>query len=94
MNILTKNTNIIHRLYMDYPENLKGISIVGNDLVLNGDHRVDISNYDISGLLDGENPFFDEIQKLSPQDIFRIIRLHVMYLESMNIYKGGEPNEQ
>jgi hypothetical protein len=93
MNILAKNTNIIHRLYMDYPENLKGISVEGNDLVLNGSQRVDISKYDIATLLDGENPFFDEIQDLTPQDIFRIIRLHVMYLDSKNTNEGGEPND-
>lgn len=93
MNILNKNTNIIHRLCMDYPENLKGISVVGSDLVLNGNQKVDISNYDISSLMDGENLFFDEIQDLTPQDVFRIIRLHVMYLESMNVGESGEHNE-
>ena len=35
----------------------------------------------------------DEIQDLTPQDVFRIIRLHVMYLDSMNTDEGGEPND-
>ena len=73
--IVQKNMNTLHSMYMEHPDSMRGLTAEGSFLVL-GDKKVDISNFDISSLFDGVNPFMDSLNELAPEDVFKIIRLH------------------
>ena len=81
MDILEVNRNTLANLYEQYPENFKDLSLDGNDLVYNGE-RIDISNFNINDLLSGESMFTTSLSVLSSEDIFRIIRLHALTINS------------
>ena len=75
--ILQKNMNTLHAMYMEHPDSMRGLTADGNMLVL-GDNKVDISQFDISSLMNGVNPFMDSLSELAPEDVFKIIRLHAL----------------
>lgn len=81
MDILEVNKYTLANLYDQFPESFKGLSLDGNNLVYNGE-KVDISKFNINDLLSSETNFAVSLSVLSPEDIFKIIRLHSLYLES------------
>lgn len=81
MNILEVNRETLANLYEQYPENFKDLSLDGKDLVYNGE-RIDISNFNINDLLSDETMFLSSLSVLSSEDIFKIIRLHAITINS------------
>ncbi len=81
MDILEVNRYTLANLYDQFPESFKSLSLEGNRLVYNGE-SVDISKFNINDLLSGETSFAASLSVLSSEDIFKIIRLHAIHLES------------
>lgn len=81
MNTLDVNINILRNLYEQYPESFRGLGLDGNKLTYNG-VGVDISNFNINDLLSGNQNFFASLSVLSAEDIFKIIRLHALKMDS------------
>ena len=81
MSILENNRNVLSQLWHQYPENLEGLSLEGNNLIYKGE-RIDISNFDIAKLLNNQSLFLEQMSVLSAEDIFRIIRLHAVLSNS------------
>lgn len=81
MNILEVNRYTLANLYDQFPESFKNLSLDGNNLVYNGE-TVDISKFNINDLLSGETNFAASLSVLSSEDIFKIVRLHAIHLES------------
>lgn len=81
MNTLDVNINILKNLYEQYPESFRGLGLDGNKLTYNGE-GVDISNFNINDLLSGNQNFFASLSVLSAEDIFKIIRLHALKMDS------------
>lgn len=81
MNTLDVNINILRNLYEQYPESFRGLGLDGNKLTYNGE-GVDISNFNINDLLSGNQNFFASLSVLSAEDIFKIIRLHALKMDS------------
>ena len=97
MNILEVNRNTLASLYEQFPDSFEGLSIQGEYLVL-GNEACDISNFNIYDLIDGNNSFSANLDSLTAEDVFRIIRLHTISLESkdkneekLNIMKFENP---
>lgn len=81
MNTLDVNLNILRNLYEQYPESFRGLGMDGNKLTYNGE-GVDISNFNIDDLLSGNQNFFASLSVLNAEDIFKIIRLHALKMDS------------
>ena len=81
MNILENNRKILSQLWQQYPENLEGLSLEGNNLIYNGE-GIDISSFNIGEILNGQSLFSEQISVLSAEDIFKIIRLHAALTNS------------
>lgn len=81
MDILEINRNTLANLYDQFPESFKDLNLEGNNLVYNG-QSIDISKFNINDLLGGETHFAASLSVLSSEDIFKIIRLHALHLES------------
>ncbi|MGN1371646.1 MAG: hypothetical protein ACI4XM_05185 [Candidatus Coprovivens sp.] len=92
MNILEVNKYTLANLYEEYPESFKDLRLDGNYLVYNGE-KTDISKFNINDLLSGETNFAASLSVLSSEDIFKIIRLHALHLESIN-NKKKDNNER
>lgn len=84
MNILENNMETLASLYDQFPNSFKDITMDGKYLVYNGE-KVDISGFNIKDLLSDENTFASALSGLSPEDVFRIIRLHAMFINSKGI---------
>lgn len=81
MNIIEINKQTLFNLYEQFPESFKGLTLNGNNLVYQG-NEIDISNFNINDLLSTESSFASSLSVLSPEDIFKIIRLHALKIES------------
>ena len=81
MEILEVNRNTLANLYEQFPESFKDLNMSGKYLIYNGE-TVDISEFNINDLLGGDNAFSSSLDGLSSEDIFRIIRLHAVFLHS------------
>lgn len=93
MNILEINISTLANLYEQFPENFKDLSMSDNFLVYNGE-RVDISKFNINDLLGSETAFAASLSVLSSEDIFKIIRLHAIHIESkLDIQKKDNANK-
>lgn len=79
MDILEINRETLYRLYNQFSNSFNGLSLDGNYLVYNNE-KVDISNFNINDLLSGETRFTASLDLLSPEDVFKIIRLHATLL--------------
>ncbi len=97
MNILEVNRNTLASLYEQFPDTFEGLSIQGEYLVL-GNEACDISSFNIYDLIEGNNTFSANLDSLTAEDVFRIIRLHTISLESkdkneerLNIMKVENP---
>lgn len=77
MNIIEINKQTLYNLYEQFPESFKGLSLEGKDLIYKNE-RIDISNFNINDLLTSETSFSSSLSVLAPEDIFKIIRLHVL----------------
>ena len=81
MNILEVNRQTLANLYEQFPESFKGLRIEGNYLAF-GREYCDISHFNIYDLIEGNSNFAANLENLTAEDIFRIIRLHTLSLES------------
>lgn len=81
MDILQINKQTLYNLYEQFPESFKGLSLEGNDLIYKNE-RIDISNFNINDLLTSEISFSSSLSVLAPEDIFKIIRLHALKINS------------
>ena len=81
MNILEINLKTLGDLYEQFPESFKDLSMNGNYLVYK-EEQVDISKFNINDLLGSETAFAASLSVLTSEDIFRIIRLHAIQIES------------
>ena len=97
MNILEVNRGALANLYEQFPESFKGLRIQGQYLVY-GQESCDISKFNIYDLINGSQNFSANLDTLTAEDIFRIIRLHTLSLESkdkneekLNIIKQENP---
>ena len=97
MNILEVNRGALANLYEQFPESFKGLRIQGQYLVYGGE-SCDISKFNIYDLINGSPNFSANLDTLTAEDIFRIIRLHTLSLQSkdkneekLNIIKQENP---
>ena len=79
MDTLEVNTNTLSVLYDGCPEAFEGITLEGNYLLYDGE-KIDISEFNINDLISDDNSFASSLHSLKPEDVFRIIRLHVNLL--------------
>ena len=93
MDTLSVNANTLAVLYEQSPTSFDGITLEGNMLKYNGE-EVDISEFNINDLLTDNNNFAASLGSLSPEDVFKIIRLHATLLGNTNtVTKGKEQTE-
>lgn len=92
MNILEVNRNTLANLYEQYPESFNGLSMDDKYLIFNGE-SCDISNFNINDLLNGDTNFVASLSVLSPEDIFKIIRLHSLKINSDLVYDQKDKKE-
>jgi hypothetical protein len=82
MAIIDDNRKILANLYESFPESLNGLNLDGNNLV-NGTEQVDISDFNLNDLIYGENQaFVSSLGELKPEDVFKIIRVHALLMNS------------
>lgn len=81
MEIIDINRNTLANLYEQFPESFKGLELKGNDLIY-GNESIDISKFNINDLLSDTTQFAASLSVLSAEDIFRIIRIHAMMINS------------
>ncbi len=95
MEILEVNRNTLANLYEQFPESFKDLNMSSKYLIYNGE-TVDISEFNINDLLGGDNAFSSSLDGLSSEDIFRIIRLHAVFLQSKkkDVLKKKNNNEE
>ena len=92
MNILEVNANTLAVLYEQSPQSFEGITLDGKLLKFNSD-EVDISGFNINDLLADNNNFAASLGSLSPEDVFKIIRLHATLLGGSTITRGPAKDE-
>lgn len=92
MNTLEVNANTLAVLYEQSPQSFDGITLDGKMLKYK-DEEVDISNFNINDLLTDNNNFAASLGSLSPEDVFKIIRLHATLLNSNTITRGPAKDE-
>ena len=73
-------------------EALTALAIDGDELVY-GNRRVNISKFDIELLMGDSLPFESQLTTLTPEDVFKIISLHAITLESKGLEKEETKNE-
>ena len=93
MDILEINTNILAALYEQCPQSIEGITLDGNMLKYNGE-EVDISGFNLNDLLADNNSFAASLSNLSPEDVFKIIRLHATLLGNGNTITRGSAKDE
>lgn len=76
------NENTLKMLQEMNPQ-LMDITIKGNMLFYK-DKSVDISNFSISELTSDESPLVNDISSLSSEDVFNIINIHALVIETKN----------
>lgn len=81
MNVLEVNRYALATLYEQFPDSFKGLRIQGEYLVL-GKESCNISKFNIYDLINGSTSFSANLDNLNAEDIFKIIRLHSLSLES------------
>ncbi len=81
MNILEVNRYALATLYEQFPDTFKGLRIQGEYLVL-GKESCNISKFNIYDLINGNTSFSANLDSLTAEDVFKIIRLHCLSLES------------
>ena len=93
MEILDINAHTLAALYDQSPQSFDGITLDGKMLRYK-DEEVDISRFNINDLLDSNNSFMASLNALSPEDVFKIIRLHATLLGNSNtVTRGPEKDE-
>lgn len=93
MDTLSVNANTLAVLYKQSPSSFDGITLEGSMLKYNGE-EVNISGFNINDLLADNNNFAASLESLSPEDVFKIIRLHATLLGNNNtVAKGKEQTE-
>ena len=93
MNTLEVNANTLAVLYEQSPTSFNGITLDGNMLKYNGE-EVDISGFNINDLLADNNNFASSLGSLSPEDVFKIIRLHATLLGNTSTITRGKAKEE
>ena len=74
-------------------DGFKELRIDGNDLVFNS-QKVDISKFSIYDLLDGSSVFSSALADLTSQEIFDIIRIHAIKINSTTPLKKDEEEKK
>ena len=93
MNIIEVNRNTLAALYEKNSSSFDGITLDGN-MLKHGNEEVDISKYNINDLLTDNENFAASLGSLSPEDVFKIIRLHATLLgTSKGITRGPAKSE-
>ena len=80
MNIIDANIKLLNELKRF--DGFRELDIVGNDFVFKN-QKIDISNFSIYDLLDGQSLFGSALADLTSQEIFDIIRIHAMHINSI-----------
>ena len=93
MNTLSVNANTLAVLYEQSPTSFEGITLEGKMLKYR-DEEVDISEFNINDLLTDNNNFASSLGSLSPEDVFKIIKLHATLLESLTISRETTKEEE
>ncbi|MBR6133713.1 MAG: hypothetical protein IKQ29_03225 [Bacilli bacterium] len=91
MSIIDENIKAINNLKQF--DGFKLLSVDGNDLVYNN-QRVDISNFSIYELLDGASLFSSALADLTSQEIFDIIRIHAVKINSAGPLKKDDEEKK
>ena len=81
MNILEINRNTLANLYEQFPETFEGLRIQGEYLVF-GNEACDIAHFNLYDLIEGNNSFSASLDSLTAEDVFKIIRLHTIAIQS------------
>lgn len=84
MKIIDINRNTLYNLYEQYPNSFNGISLEEDYLIYQGE-AVNISKFNINNLLNEKTSFAAALNTLSPEEIFRIIELHVVFLTKVGL---------
>ena len=94
MDTLSVNANTLAMLYERCPQSFDGITL-DDKMLKYKDEEVDISSFNINDLLSDPNSHFAaSLDTLSPEDVFKIIRLHAVLLGgSKTITRGPEKDE-
>ena len=80
MNYTQKNMNTLAAM-QSINSALSDLKIEGDELVYNG-QRVNISKFDMSLLMGDQLPFESQLANLTPEDVYKIISLHAVTMES------------
>ncbi len=91
MSVIDENIKAINNLKQF--DGFKLLSIEGNDLVYNN-QRVDISRFNIYELLDGTSLFSSALADLTSQEIFDIIRIHAVRINSAGPLKKDDEEKK
>lgn len=79
-NFSETNKKLLVDLIMANPQ-LNELNMEGNTLIYNNE-TVDLSNFNLVDLINSETYLGGQIENLSSEDVFRIIRLHALTLTS------------
>ena len=95
MNTLSVNANTLAMLYERCPQSFDGITL-DDKMLKYKNEEVDISSFNINDLLSDPNSHFAaSLDTLSPEDVFKIIRLHATLLGgSKTITRGPEKDDE
>ena len=81
MTTLDRNIELLKNWNETYPESFRGFNIENENIVFNG-NKINISKYELTDLIASNPLFVDQLSTLAPNDVFKIINLHVMLLGS------------
>jgi len=82
--ILNNNLDLLANLYEQYPDSFDGLRMQGEYLVY-GDDACNISRFNLYDLVNNNRSFLANIDSLTAEDIFRIIRLHTISVENKSL---------
>ena len=81
---LDNNLDLLANLYEQYPDSFDGLRMQGEYLVY-GEDACNISRFNLYDLVNNNRSFLANIDSLTAEDIFKIIRLHTLSLESKSL---------
>ncbi len=79
--ILNNNLDLLANLYEQYPDSFDGLRMQGEFLVY-GEDACNLSKFNLYDLVNNNRSFLANIDTLTAEDIFKIIRLHTISIES------------
>lgn len=91
MTVVETNHQILNYWYSLSPKTFDGIDDQGNFLVYNGE-KVDISKFSFYEIINSNSFLTDQLSTLSPDDFFKIIKLHCLLLQGDSKENKQEEN--